>query len=97
MKTLSMDLRERVGQAKGTGSSYEVAKRFAVHDSWVRRLWLRLKHTGSVALRKRGGKLARKIDPEGRTETEAMAPTEARPDGRGTEKELPEASQGTGE
>jgi hypothetical protein len=29
MKALSMDLRERVAKAKGTGSSYAVAERFS--------------------------------------------------------------------
>jgi transposase len=51
MRAISMDLRERVARAKGTGSSYEVAARFDVHDSWVRRIWLRLAATGSVAPR----------------------------------------------
>jgi hypothetical protein len=37
MKALSMDLRERVAKAKGTGSSYEVADRFAVKNIWVRK------------------------------------------------------------
>jgi len=60
-----MDLRERVAKAKGTGSSYEVAERFAVNDSWVRRLWLRLAATGSVAPLPRGGNRARKVDAEG--------------------------------
>jgi transposase len=65
MKALSMDLRERVAKAKGTGSSYEVAERFAVHDSWVRKIWIRLTTTGSVAPLPRGGNRARKVDVEG--------------------------------
>ncbi len=65
MKAISMDLRERVAKAKGTGSSYEVAERFAVHDSWVRRIWLRFAATGSVAPRPRGGNRARKVDSAG--------------------------------
>jgi transposase len=65
MRAISMDLRERVARAKGTGSSYEVAARFDVHDSWVRRIWLRLAATGSVAPRPRGGNRARKVDPAG--------------------------------
>jgi len=60
-----MDLRERVAKAKGTGSSYEVAERFDVHDSWVRRLWLRLAATGSIAPLPRGGNRGRKVDAEG--------------------------------
>src|SRR5258706_11287629 len=65
MKALSMDLRERVANAKGTGSSYDVAERFAVHDSWVRKLWIRLAVTGSVAPLPRGGNRKRKVDKEG--------------------------------
>jgi transposase len=65
MKALSMDLRERVAKAKGTGSSYEVAARFAVCDSWVRKIWIRLTTTGSVAPLPRGGNRARKVDKEG--------------------------------
>ena len=42
-----MDLRVRVAKAKGTGTSGEVAARFDVNDSWVRRLWLRFAATGS--------------------------------------------------
>jgi len=60
-----MDLRERVAKAKGTGSSYEVAERFAVHDSWVRRLWIRARTTGSIAPLPRGGNRGRKVDLEG--------------------------------
>ncbi len=65
MKALSIDLRERVAKAKGTGSSYEVAARFAVGDSWVRKLWIRMAATGSVAPLPRGGNRARKVDKEG--------------------------------
>lgn len=60
-----MDLRERVAAAKGTGSSLAVAERFAVHDSSVRRIWIRLATTGSVAPSPRGGNHARKVDKEG--------------------------------
>jgi|SRR5580692_8689001 transposase len=65
MKALSMDLRERVAKAKGTGSSYEVAARFAVVASWVRKIWIRARTTGSVAPLPRGGNRARKVDAEG--------------------------------
>jgi transposase len=65
MKALSMDLRERVAKAKGPGSSYEVAARFAVCDSWVRKIWIRMTATGSVAPLPRGGNRARKVDQEG--------------------------------
>jgi transposase len=60
-----MDLRERVAKAKGTGSSYAVAERFSVTDSWVRKIWIRTRTIGSVAPVPRGGNRARKIDTEG--------------------------------
>ena len=60
-----MDLRERVVKAKGTGSSYAVAERFAVASSWVRKIWLRARNTGSVAPLPRGGNRARKVDAQG--------------------------------
>jgi transposase len=65
MKAISMDLRERVAKAKGTGSSYEVAARFAVTDSWVRRLWIRVASTGSVAPTPHTGYRPRKVDKDG--------------------------------
>jgi transposase len=65
MRAISMDLRERVAAAKGTGSSYEVAERFAVHDSWVRKIWIRAERTGSVAPLPRGGNRPRKVDEDG--------------------------------
>lgn len=65
MKALSMDLRERVAKAKGTGSSYAVAERFAVTASWVRKIWIRARTIGSVAPLPRGGNRARKVDAEG--------------------------------
>jgi transposase len=65
MKALSMDLRERVAKAKGTGSSYAVAERFSVTDSWVRKIWIRARTIGSVAPLPRGGNRARKVDAEG--------------------------------
>ena len=65
MKALSMDLRERVAKAKGTGSSYVVAERFAVASSWVRKIWIRARTLGSVAPLPRGGNRARKVDAEG--------------------------------
>jgi len=60
-----MDLRERVAKAMGTGSSYAVAERFSVTDSWVRKIWIRARTLGSVAPLRRGGNRARKVDPEG--------------------------------
>ena len=60
-----MDLRERVAKAKGTGSSYAVAERFSVTDSWVRKIWIRARTRGSVAPLPRGGNRARKVDAQG--------------------------------
>lgn len=60
-----MDLRERVAKAKGTGSSYAVAERFSVTDSWVRKIWIRARTSGSVAPLPRGGNRARKVDAAG--------------------------------
>jgi len=60
-----MDLRERVAKAQGTGSSYAVADRFSVTDSWVRKIWIRARTLGSVAPLPRGGNRARKVDAEG--------------------------------
>ena len=51
-----MDLRERVVAALDKGqSSLEVAKRFGVHDSWVRKLRRRQQRTGSIAPSPHGG------------------------------------------
>lgn len=60
-----MDLRERVAKAEGTGSSYAVAERFSVTDSWVRKIWIRARTLGSVAPLPRGGNRARKVDVAG--------------------------------
>ena len=57
-----MDLRERVAKAKGT--SFEIAKRFDVSASWVRKLWRLLEATGSLAPGDRGHR-PRKVDVAG--------------------------------
>lgn len=57
-----MDLRERVAKAKGT--SFEIAKRFDVSASWVRKLWRLLETTGSLLPGERGHR-PRKVDAEG--------------------------------
>lgn len=57
-----MDLRERVAKAKGT--SFEIAARFDVSASWVRKLWRLLKANGSLLPGGRGHR-ARKVDAEG--------------------------------
>lgn len=59
-----MDLRERVGKAGGTGTSIEVAARFDVSSSWVRKMWSQLRATGSLLPGGRGHR-ARKVDEEG--------------------------------
>jgi transposase len=57
MAAYSMDLRERVAAAcdEGADTRQEVAERFAVSVSWVRRLLQRRRETGSLAPRPRGG------------------------------------------
>jgi transposase len=62
MAAMSMDLRERVAKAKGT--SFEIAKRFDVSASWVRKLWRLLEATGSLLPGNRGHR-PRKVDCEG--------------------------------
>jgi transposase len=66
MRTYSMDLRERVVAALDEGeSSLEVAARFGVSDSWVRKLRLRRAATGSIAPKPHGGGKQRCIDAAG--------------------------------
>jgi len=61
-----MDLRERVVAALDEGeSSLEVASRFGVSDSWVRKMRLRRAATGSVAPKPHGGGQKRCIDASG--------------------------------
>lgn len=62
MAAMSMDLRERVAKAKGT--SFEIAARFDVSASWVRKLWRLLKANGSLLPGGRGHR-PRKVDAEG--------------------------------
>jgi transposase len=63
MRAYSMDLRERVVMALDEGeSSLEVAARFGVHDSWVRKLKRRRERTGSIAPSPHGGGCERKVD-----------------------------------
>ena len=58
-----MDLRARVMAAVDEGeSTLEVAARFGVHDSWVRKLKRRRKRTGSIAARPHAGGPERTID-----------------------------------
>src|SRR5579871_2814500 len=61
-----MDLRTRVIAALDEGeTSFEVAARFGVHDSWVRKLRRRREQTGSVEPSPHGGGRDRTIDEEG--------------------------------
>src|SRR4051794_13006103 len=51
------DLRERVVAAcdEGLDTRAEVAERFSVSESWIRRLLQRQRETGSIAPKPRGG------------------------------------------
>ena len=57
MRAYSMDLRERVVAAcdEGLDTRAEVAERFSVSESWVRRLLQRRRETGSMAPKRHGG------------------------------------------
>ena len=68
MKSLSIDLRERVvaGRQKGQ-SAEELAKRFGICKRSVERYWSRQQETGSVAPKQRGG--YRRSRLEGHDET----------------------------
>jgi transposase len=57
MVAYSMDLRERVVAAcdEGIDTRAEIAERFSVSESWVRRLLQRRRETGSIAPKPRGG------------------------------------------
>jgi len=57
MRSYSMDLRERVVAAcdEGIDPRAEIAERFRVSESWIRRLLQRRRETGSLAPKPRGG------------------------------------------
>lgn len=57
MAAYSMDLRERVVAAcdEGIDTRAEIAERFRVSESWVRRLLQRRRETGSIAPKAPGG------------------------------------------
>jgi transposase len=61
-----MDLRQRVVAAcdEGTDTRVEIAERFAVSESWIRRLLQRRRETGSIAPKPHGGGQAPAFDPE---------------------------------
>ena len=57
MAVSSRDLRERVAAAcdEGVNTRAEIAERFSVSESWVRRLLQRRRETGSIAPKPRRG------------------------------------------
>lgn len=57
MKTYSMDLRQRVADAcdEGFDTRAEIAERFQVSESWIRRLLQRRRETGVLTPKPRGG------------------------------------------
>ena len=57
MAAYSRDLRERVVAAcdEGVDTGAEIAARFSVSESWIRRLLQRRRETGSIAPKPRGG------------------------------------------
>lgn len=57
MKAYSTDLRERVAAAcdAGDATREQIAARFAVSVSWIRKLLRQRRQTGSIAPRPRGG------------------------------------------
>jgi transposase len=57
MAAYSMDLRERVVAAcdDGLDTRSEIAERFRVSESWIRRLLQRRRETGSITPRPHGG------------------------------------------
>jgi transposase len=65
MKTYSYDLRERVVRAcdEGTLTRPEIADRFGVSTSWIRRLLQRRRETGSFAAKPHGGGRKPKLGP----------------------------------
>jgi transposase len=66
MAAYSMDLRERVVAAcdEGIDTRAEVAERFSVSESRIRRLLQRRREAGSIAPKPRGGGQPPAFDPE---------------------------------
>ena len=66
MKAYSIDLRQRVIAAHdaGQGTHQQVAVRFAVSVSWVRKVLRQRRQSGSIAPKPHGGGRARVIDGE---------------------------------
>lgn len=66
MAAYSMDLRERVVAAcdEGDETRTEIAERFRVSESWIRRLLQRRRETGSIAAKSHGGGQPAAFDAE---------------------------------
>ena len=66
MKAYSIDSRQRVIAAHDAGevTHQQVADRFAVSSSWVRKILRQRRQVGSIAPKPRGGGRARVIDDE---------------------------------
>ena len=80
MIAYSMDLRQRVIDAcdEGVDTHAEIAERFSVSESWIRRLLQRRRDTGSIAPRPHKGGQTPAYDEQAATRlAEAVA---ARPD-----------------
>jgi transposase len=67
MRAYSTDLRERVVAAcdEGDATREQIAARFAVSVSWIRKLMRRRRETGSIAPKPRGGGRAPAFDEAG--------------------------------
>jgi len=90
MKAYSIDLRERVAATcdEGIDNRAEVAQRFAVCQSWIRRLLPRRRETGSLAPKPHGG--GRPPAFQGESADRLQAAVASHPDA--TLEELAEAS-----
>jgi transposase len=66
MRAYSIDLRQRVVAAydAGQGTQEQLAARFAVSTSWVRKLLRQRRDTGSIEAKPHGGGHARAFDAE---------------------------------
>jgi transposase len=91
MRTYSMDLRERIVAAcdDGMETRAEIAERFSVSESWIRRLLQRRRESGSIAPKPHGGGQAPAFD--GQAAERLRRAVAAKPDA--TLKELARASR----
>jgi transposase len=90
MRAYSIDLRQRVIAARdaGQGTQEQLAARFAVSISWVRKLLRQRRATGSIEPKPHGGGHAKAFD----TEAAARLRQAVRDDSDATLEELGEAS-----